>query len=184
MDAARCAFSSRAGPVKPRSVSGCAAVLYSSRWAASKPTPSLSSARTEKQLLDRDAGEPEAAGRLQVDLVERGGQVVGQVAAAELPERFGPGVRGLARRAELASIASRSSCTVARPMCWPPTLATSALTRGSCLGPPQAVEHVGEPRPVPGQQRGHRVGRRPLRDALGQIQLEDERRVSAAGAAW
>ena len=44
MDAARWAFSSRAGAVKPRSVSGCAAVLYSSRWAASKLIPALSSA--------------------------------------------------------------------------------------------------------------------------------------------
>ena len=43
-------------------------------------------------------------------------------------------------------------------------------------GPPQAVEYVGEPRLVPGQQGRHRVGRRPLRDALREIQFEDQRR--------
>jgi len=42
--------------------------------------------RAQEQLLDHDAGKAEAAGRLQVDLVERGGQIVRQVAARELAE--------------------------------------------------------------------------------------------------
>jgi len=42
--------------------------------------------------------------------------------------------------------------------------------------PPQPVEHIGEPGLAPGQQRRHRIGRRPLRDALREVQLQDERR--------
>ena len=101
--------------------------------------PGLVQRRTEKQLLDRDAGEPQAAGRLQVDLVERGGEVVGQVPLRELPERFGPGVRGLARRAEppdgLPQFLHRGQAEVLAA-----DLGDEGLDPAVILGPPQAVE--------------------------------------------
>ena len=56
----------------------------------------------QEQLLDRHAGEPDRPGRLQVDPVERGGQVVRHVAVGELAEGLGPGHGELARLAEHA----------------------------------------------------------------------------------
>ena len=56
----------------------------------------------QEQLLDRYPGEPDRSRRLQVDPVERGGEVVRHVAVGELAEGLGPGHGELARLAERA----------------------------------------------------------------------------------
>ena len=101
-DSASRAAASRAGPVNPDSVSWSGADLYSCRLRALEADAELFQRVVQEHLLDGDAGEPEGAGRLQVDPVEAGGQVVGHVAVDEVAERLGPGHRELARLAEVA----------------------------------------------------------------------------------
>jgi hypothetical protein len=55
----------------------------------------------EEQLLDADPGEVEFPGRLKVDLVERGRQVVRHVPWRGFAERLRPGHGGLAGPGEL-----------------------------------------------------------------------------------
>ena len=60
-------------------------------FGALEPDADLGQRVVQEQLLDGHPGQSQGAGRLQVDPVERGGQVVGHVPVRELAERLGPG---------------------------------------------------------------------------------------------
>ena len=128
----------------------------------------------QEQLLDGHAGEPERARRLQVDPVERGGQVVGHVAVGELAEGLGPGHGELARLAEVGN----RLADLLHPGQPDPAAAHLDHERADPVvlaRSPQALDHVGQTQLAPGHERGKRIRNRPLTDPVGQVELEDQR---------
>ena len=129
----------------------------------------------QEEPLHRDPGQPEVARRLQVDRVERGGQVVRHVAGGELAEGLRPRDGQLARVAELLDRAP-DLLHRGQPDGPPADLRDQRLDPLVAASPAQAVQQVGQPGPAHRQHRGHRVGRRFLGDALGEVKLQDQRR--------
>ena len=174
MDAAIRCSASRAGPEYPCSVNRSAALLYSSRLPTWNSTPSLSSAPAVEPVLHADPGQPEVTGWLQVDPVERGGQVVRHVPRREVAERLGPGHGELAGAGERADRGAQLlDLGQAHPL--PADLGHQRPDPVVGARPAQPVQHVGQPRPPHRGQRRQRVGGRFLRDPVAQVQFEDQR---------
>ena len=129
----------------------------------------------QEDLLHRDPGEPERARGLQVDPVERGGQVVRHAAAGELAEGLGP------RHGQLAGLAERADRLAefldpGQPDPAPAHLDHQRADPVVLAGAAQAREHVGQSQLAPGHERGQRIRDGALGDAVGQVKLEDQRR--------
>ena len=77
-----------------------AALLYGPRLSPLGSDAELVEQAAQQRRLDQDAGQAERADRLQVDLLEGGGEIVAARAGAELAEAVGIGVGELALRAE------------------------------------------------------------------------------------
>ena len=122
-----------------------AAVLYSSRWSNSGAMPSRSSVPLKKRRLGTQPDQADAAHRLQPDLVERGGQIIGAGAGAELAEAVGIGDRELALGAEGGDRVAQL-CASASPISSSPTRARRPLTRGSSPARLDRVENVAQRR--------------------------------------
>ena len=174
-DAASRPVASLAGSVKPRSVNWSAAFLYSCRFADLEFHPEPVQRAAVEPALDGDPGQPEIAGRLQVDGVERGGQVVRHVAGRELAEGLRPGDGQLARLAELPD---RGPQFLHHGQADAPAadLGDERPDPAVVAGPPQAVEHVGEQQPAAREHgRRQRVGGPFLDEAVRKIKFKDNR---------
>jgi hypothetical protein len=110
--------------------------------------------------------------------VERGRQVVRHVSVGELAEGLGPRHGELARLAE----AGDRLAYLLHPGQPDPAAAHLDHERPDpvvVVRAPQALDDVGQPDLAPGHDRGHRIGDRPLTDAVGQVEFEDQRPVLA-----
>ncbi len=96
----------------------------------------------------------------------------------ELAEGLGPRHGELARLAEaghrLAYFLHAGQPDLAAPHLGHERPDPVVLTR-----PSQALDDVGEPGLAPGHYRGQRIRDRPLGEAVGQVELEDQRRCLA-----
>ena len=129
---------------------------------------------TEEQLLEAEPGQVELAGWLEVDLVERGGQVIGHVPRREFAERLCPGHGGLARAGEVLHRGPQFL-----DPCQPDRTAAELDHQRPhpviAAGPAQPVQHVGQARPAHGEQGGDRVARRLLHQPVGEVEFQDQR---------
>ncbi len=127
----------------------------------------------QKQALYGDAGESEVARWLDPDLLERGRQVVLNVAGRELAERFGPGDSCLASVGERGDGATQF---LYRREADRPATEARYENRDSIVGlsPAEAVEYVWQRRAVPCGESGDRIRRPGLQDPVRQVKLEDQ----------
>jgi hypothetical protein len=136
--------------------------------------PRLLQRAGEERLLQRDAGQAHVTGRLQVDPVERGGQVVGDRSAPGLAERLGP------RHGELARVAygldGAADLLGHRQPEAAGHLDDEGLHPGVGARAAQPVQNVPQVGAAHRHEGRHRVGRGGLDDPVGEIELQDQRR--------
>ena len=128
----------------------------------------------EEQLPHADPGKAEIPGGLEVDLAERGRQVVRQIAARHFTERLRPRHRRLSRGGEVGD-GGPQVLDPPHPDGPPADLDHQRLHPVIGARPAQPVQHIGEPGPAHGQERGEGIGGWLLGEAFGQVEFQDQR---------
>ena len=128
----------------------------------------------EEQLLDADPGQLEFPGRLKVDPVERGRQVVRHVPGRGFAERLRPGHGGLAGPGELLH-GGPQLLDPGQPDRPPAELDHQRLHPVIGSGPAQPLQHVRQAGPPHREQGGDGIGGRLLGESLGEVEFQDQR---------